>query len=109
MHKTHKTHWINEQEGFDLDALARCTRNETLQARIDALLEIVSKTATEQAEVTQSWTKVAPTPPTLSPSPTASFPSILSGSPNPKSPISQDSIVPHSAIAVTCGLVQTAT
>ena len=77
------------------------TRVTTLEAQNEALLEVVRKTATEQAKVTQSWAQIAaksPAPPATSPSPPASSPSVPSGSLNPHSSISQTSNVSRSAI-----------
>jgi hypothetical protein len=70
------------------------TRVTTLEAQNEALLNVIRKTATEQAKVTQSWVQIA----AKSPAPPASFPSVPSDSVNPHSSISQTSNVSHSAI-----------
>jgi hypothetical protein len=76
-------------------------RIAALETQSQTLIEMMKKSANEQVKITQSWAQVAagaPAPPTSSPTPPGSRPSLLSGTMNLRSSASQTSILSPSAI-----------
>ncbi|KAK5073284.1 hypothetical protein LTR70_010418 [Exophiala xenobiotica] len=70
------------------------TRLTEPETQMTIMMDLLRKTASEQAKATQSWANVAAraiTAPTATPSPPASFPSVTSSSLNPHSSISHNS------------------
>ena len=79
-------------------------RLDQLESQMDAMMDLLRKTASEQAKATQSWANVAAKaaiPPTnVTPSPPASSPSLNSSSLNPRSSISRGSDAPQPIVVL---------